>query len=380
MEFIVAYESGLYTVTELADQFGISRKTAYKLLGRYRSDGPTGLVDASRRPEHCPWATPAEVVKDIVACRRKHPRWGPKKLLRKLSKRPSAGEQWPAVSTVALILKREGLSKPRRRRTGRTEVARPPFVQPTEPNVVWTTDFKGQFRTGNGELCYPLTIMDRHSRYLLACQSLPAPTLAGTQRVFLRVFQEVGLPLYIHSDNGEPFGGVGLAGLSRLQVFWLRLGIRPEPGRPAHPQDNPEHERMHGTLKADTARPPAATGAGQQRRFRHFRHEYNWERPHEALEFRVPGEVYRPSPRPYPRTLPAVEYPGHYEIRLVSTAGQIKWDNRPLFLSVVLQQEWVGLEEVDDGVWDIHFGPVILGRFDGRTARLLGTRRLRYAA
>lgn len=377
MEFIVAYQSGLYTMSELADQFGISRKTGYKIVDRFEDEGPEGLRDRSRRPETCPWATPAKLVKKILRCREEHCRWGPKKLHAVLSKRHPR-EPWPVPSTLALILKRHGLIQPPRRRPPKVSAPHRPYVAATEPNVVWSTDFKGQFRTGDGQMCYPLTIMDRHSRYLLACHRLPAPTLDGTQAAFIRVFREVGLPRYIHSDNGEPFGGGGLAGLSRLQVFWLRLGIRPELSRPAHPEDNPELERLHRTLKADTARPPAATGRGQQQRFVRFRAEYNWERPHEALNMRVPGDVYHTSPRAYPQRLPPLEYPGHFDVRLVSTAGQVKWNGEPLFLSTVLRQQYVGLEEVDDGVWDVHFGPVIVARFDTRTRRLLGTHRLRY--
>lgn len=377
MKLIIAYQSGMQTVTELADEFGISRKTAYKILGRFDEGGVVGLVDRSRRPGNCPWATLEAVVKAVVACRRQHPRWGPKKLRRVLVKRhPTTA--WPAVSTIGLILKRHGLTKGRRRRPPTIAVPRGPAVEARTPNGVWTTDYKGQFRTGDGAWCYPLTIMDRYSRYLLACTALRGPLLAETSAVFVQVFREVGLPQYIHSDNGEPFAGTGLAGLSRLQVLWLRLGIRPERGRPAHPEDNPEHERMHRTVKAETARPPAATRAAQERRFRWFRRTYNWERPHEALAFRVPGDLYQPSPRRYPRALPAVDYPAYFERRLVSTTGQIKWHTEEVFVSQVLQGQQVGLEEIDDDLWDIHFGPAVLARFDGRTHRLLGMHRLRY--
>jgi putative transposase len=377
MEFIVAYQSGLYTVTELADQFGISRKTAYKQLERFRADGITGLNDRSRRPARSPLATSEDLVKAVVACRHEHPRWGPKKLHRVLTKRHPA-RAWPAVSTMALILKREGLAHGTPRAVHRAaDPTRPPFVAATAPNVVWTLDFKGQFRTGDTRWCYPLTIMDRYSRYLLECRHRDGPTTAGVKAAFIGVFREVGLPQYLHSDNGEPFVGHGLAGLSDLAVWWLRLGIWPELGRPAHPEDNPEHERMHRTLKADTARPPAASGPAQQRRFTRFRQEYNWDRPHEALGLRVPGEVYTPSPRPYPPHLPEVTYPGHYEVRRVSSCGRIKWDGEVLFLSTVLRHQPVGVEEVDDGVWDLFFGPARLGRFDQRTWHLVGARHLR---
>lgn len=377
MEFIVAYTSGLYTVTELADQFGISRKTAYKYLDRYRGEGVAGLTDHSRRPTRSPLATAEDLVTAVVSCRKKHPRWGPKKIHWVLTHRePRRG--WPAVSTMALILKRHGLAQGRpHRRPAVEQAAHPGFVAATAPNVVWTTDFKGQFRTRDARWSYPLTIMDRYSRYLLACRHREGPTTVGVQAVFTQVFREVGLPEYIHSDNGEPFVGHGLAGLSDLAVWWLRLGIWPELGRPAHPEDNPEHERMHRTLKGATARPPAASGAAQQRRFARFREEYNWDRPHEALGFQVPGGVYTPSPRPYPRQLAPVVYPGHYEVRRVSSVGRIKWGGQELFLSTVLRHQPVGLEEIEDGIWDLFFGAARLGRFDQHAWLLVGTRHLR---
>jgi len=377
MEFIVAYTSGLYTVTELGDQFGISRKTAYKYLKRYRREGLPGLMDRSRRPTRSPLATAGDLVTAVVNCRKKHPRWGPKKIHAVLTKR-SPKRVWPAVSTMALILKRHGLahSRPRRAHPVEPGVGRT-FVTANAPNVVWTTDFKGQFRTRDRRWCYPLTIMDRYSRYLLACRHREGPTTPGVKAVFAQVFREVGLPDYIHSDNGEPFVGHGLAGLSELAVWWLRLGIWPEVGRPAHPEDNPEHERMHRTLKGETGRPPALSGAAQQRRFAHFREEYNWERPHEALGFRTPGELYQPSPRPYPPELPAVVYPGHYEVRRASSVGRVAWGGHPLFLSSVLRHQPIGFEEIDDGIWDVFFGGARLGRFDQHAWVLVGTRHLR---
>ncbi len=378
MKLVVAHASGLLTVTELAARFGISRKTAYKWIELVRVEGPAGLADHSRRPRHSPTTTGASVVEAILGCRRKHPRWGPKKLGVVLHRRMPK-TLWPAVSTMARILKRHGLADGRRRRGPSVPIARAPYVDPVEPNLVWTTDYKGEFRTGDAQLCYPLTIMDRCSRYLLGCDGVAAPTSRATQAVFERVFRQYGLPVWVHSDNGTPFGSPGLSRLSRLQVWWLRLGILPEPIRPSHPDENAEHERMHRTLKAETARPPRATGAAQQRCFDRFRHEYNWERPHEALDMQVPGDRYRPSSRSYPSRLPELEYPGYFEVRRVSVAGHISWQAQELFLTEVLAHELVGVEEIDDGVWDVHFGPVILGRFDARTRALVGTRHLRVA-
>jgi putative transposase len=379
VEFIQAYRSGVFGVTELAEQFGVSRKTAHKWIARFDEEGFEGLVDRSRRPLESPLAIPKDIVDEVIAARRKLRRWGPKKLRDRLAKRQPTVE-WPAVSTIALILKRNGLADgKRRKRTPIPADGRVEYVQAREPNLVWTTDFKGKFRTGDGWTCHPLTIMDRRSRFLLACHGMSTPSFELTKPVFERVFREFGLPKWVHSDNGTPFGSPGLARLSRLQVWWLRLGIFPEPIRPSHPEENAEHERMHRTLKADTARPPASNGAAQQRRFGRFRQEYNFERPHESLGMRTPGEIYEPSSREYPAKLMEPEYPGHFEVRRVKKCGSIKWKGERIFVSEVLRHELVGLEEVDDDVWDVHFASAIVARLDGRERRLIGTGRLRTA-
>lgn len=368
VQFISDYRRQLFTMTELCDRYGISRKTGYAVVGRYEAEGLSGLVPRSSRPHHSPQATAARVVGAIVAMRHRYPTWGGKKILTVLGERHPT---WalPAVSTANDILKRHDLVTPRRRRR---PVGHPGY-QPraaTVPNEIWTTDFKGQFRTRDARWCYPLTVVDHFSRYLVACHGMCAPTTTDAVAVFRRAFRTYGLPAVIRSDNGEPFAAPSLARLSRLSVWWIRLGIRPELIAPASPQQNGAHERMHRTLKAETTRPPAADLAGQQRRFTRFRAIYNDERPHEALAQQPPARLYTPSLRPFPEQLVPVEYPGHFEIRRVSSAGAISWNARVLSLSTVLTREEVGFEPIDDGIWDVHFGPVRLGRFDERRHRI----------
>ena len=368
VQFISDYQRQLFTMTEICDRYGVSRKTGYKWIARYAADGAAGLVVRSSRPQHSPQATASPVVTAIVALRKRYPSWGGKKILTVLTEREPT---WalPAVSTANDILKRHHLVPPRRRRR---PVGHPGY-QPAAalaPNEVWTTDFKGQFRTADAQLCYPLTLCDAFSRYLLTCRGLRAPTSAGAFAAFRRAFQAYGLPTIIRSDNGEPFAAPSLGRLSRLSVWWVRLGIRPELIEPASPYQNGAHERMHRTLKAETTRPPGADLAGQQRRFSRFRRIYNHERPHEGIAQQRPDRLYTPSPRPLPARLRPVDYPGHYEIRRVSAAGGISWHSRALSVSTVLIGEDVGLEPIDDGIWDLHFGPVRLGRFDERRHRI----------
>ena len=241
------------------------------------------------------------------------------------------------------------------------------------PNAVWTADFKGQFRTGNGVYCYPLTVQDGATRFLLGCRGLLEPTIEASWPVFQRLFQRYGLPERLRTDNGAPFASNALGRLSTLSVWWVQLGIRPELIEPAHPEQNGRHERMHKTLKADTARPPQADLAAQQRRFDWFRQRYNTERPHEALTDETPGSCYEPSPRPYRATLSPLEYPGHFERRLVSRNGGIRWAHRWVNVSHLLAQQDVGFEEIDDGLWNVYFGPVWLGRFHEAVGHIVDT-------
>ena len=368
VQFIADYQHDVFAVAELARRYGISRKTAYKWIDRYDAAGPAGLVDQSRRPAHSPQETPEPIVLALLEVRQHHPTWGAKKLLKIVARRQPT---WtlPARSTVCELLDREGLITTSRRRPAFGHPGRP-LIPMTAPNGTWTADFKGQFKTRNGVYCYPLTIVDGFSRYLLACQGLPSTAIAGARPIFLRLFQEHGLPGIIRTDNGVPFATTALGRLSTLSVWWIRLGILPELIAPASPQQNGRHERMHRTLKAETTRPPSGNLQAQQVRFNRFRQEYNDERPHEALDQDTPASVYRSSPRALPRTLAPLEYPGHFEVRLVSRNSGIRWKKHWVCVTHTLAGEYVGLEEVNDGLWDVYFGPVKLGRMNERILRI----------
>jgi len=371
-DLVREYRSGLFTMTELAIQYGVSRKTGYKWVAAYEAHGWRGLQEHSRRPHHSPHATDDDVVAVLVAIRRRHPSWGPKKLLA-VAQRRQHGLVWPARSTLAALLKRHGLITPRGKR--RTPADAPATARGaiTRPNEVWTVDYKGEFRTGDGRYCYPLTLRDGFSRYVLRCDALTAHTLAVTRPRFERAFAEYGLPDRIRSDNGPPFGGPGLGRLSTLAAWWIRLGIVPERIDPGHPEQNGSHEQFHRVLKAETARPPAASATGQQRRFTRFCAEYNQDRPHESLQQTVPAQHYQPSVRAMPRRLPPLEYPGHVEIRRVDLNGYVSWRRPlrpPLFVSAALAGEPVAFEEVDDGIWTVTFASLVLGRFDERQHRI----------
>lgn len=368
LRFIADWATGFWSMTELAAEYGISRKTAYKWLDRYDLGGRAALHDKSRRPAHSPQATDPALVTAILALRQRHPTWGARKLL-KVAARHDPRAAWPSRATVCNVLKAHGLIRARRRRSrpARLTVA---MVPATQPNDTWTTDFKGEFRTRDGVYCYPLTLRDGFSRYVLRCDALLSTGYAGTRRCFERAFAQYGLPARIRSDNGGPFASTGFAGLSRLSVWWLHLGIALERTAPSHPEQNGSHEQFHHVLKAQTARPPAANLAQQQRRFTRFCAEYNTERPHESLHDEVPARYYAPSRRSFPARLPVLEYPSHWEVRTVSCDGAIAWRGHVAFLSEALAGERVGLEEVDDAIWTIHFAQVALGRFNERERRV----------
>jgi transposase InsO family protein len=364
-QFIQDVRSGTSPVSELCRAYGISRKTGYKWLTRYEAGGLTALTDQSRQPRTSPTATPPELVHALLNARHHHPTWGPRKLRRLVGQRWPAAP-WPARSTIALHLKRAGLVvTPRRvRRPGHPGRPQAPM---DAPNAVWTADFKGQFKMGDGQYCYPLTLADGYSRLLLSCRALTSTQVAESRPVFTRAFQEYGLPVRIRSDNGVPFATQALGRLSALSVWWVRLGILPDLTEPASPQQNGRHERMHRTLKRECARPPRHSRRAQQARFDQWRTEFNTLRPHEALDDATPASHYTPSPRPYPRRLPALEYPGYYELRRVSHNGGIRWHSTWVNVSQTLGGEWIGLVEIDDGEWDVYFGPLRLGRFHERT-------------
>jgi transposase InsO family protein len=300
LQFITDHQRGLYAMTALCARHGVSRKTGYKWLARYAAEGALGLAERSHAPHVCPHRIPDELGALLLAARRAHPTWGPAKLVQYLAPRHRDVGAWPAVSTVADLLKRHALVRPRRRRRPVVHPGTVP-LHTTASNDLWTADFKGQFRTRNGVYCFPLTIADQHTRYLLRVHGLLSTRGSGVRPIFERAFREYGLPRAIRTDNGVPFANTGLHGLTQLNVWWLRLGIQHQRIRPASPQENGAHERMHRTLKAETTRPPAADLTQQQRVFTTFRREYNEERPHAALAGDPPAARYVVSARAYPR-------------------------------------------------------------------------------
>lgn len=358
LQMVTLYETGRYSVTELARQFKVSRKTAHKWLGRYAEEGADGLSERSRTPHRHPWTTPEAVVMALVRAKQAHPTWGPAKLFPGPEEAPEIAREWPAVSTRGRILGRYGLVTKRKRRR-RTSPWFQPFLGADQPNSVWCTDFKGWIRTADGTRCDPLTISDAYSRMLLGCDIIK-PDYTHTRPVFERIFREYGLPLAIRSDNGPPFASIGAGGLSPLSAWWVKIGIMPERIDPGHPEQNGRHERMHRTLKQETMKPPATTPQAQQQAFDSFRKEYNYVRPHEALGQVVPASLYIPSSRPYPERLGDIEYPPFTEVRRVRSNGQIKWRGGLVYLSEALVGELVGITE-DKESWLVSFGPISLG-------------------
>jgi putative transposase len=366
--FIADHLRGTRSVTELCTEYGISRKTAYKWIERYIRRGPAGLEDRSRRPRSAPNATDPAVVEALVSLRHRHPTWGGRKLIAYLSKRHPLWKL-PGLSVTCALLKRRGLV---RHKSARRKIGHPgkPASMILAPNHVWCADFKGQFRLGNGRYCYPLTVTDGYSRFLLECRGLTDTSVAGARPVFQRLFQEFGLPQYIRTDNGVPFATNTLARLSRLSAWWVRMGVMPQLIEPGNPQQNGRHERMHRTLKAEATRPPAAAMRSQQIKFDRFRSEFNTERPHEALDQRTPAEIYRPSPHSMPSKPPPLEYPDRFEVRYVSANGGIRWNKQWVNVSTTCIGEYVGLEEIDDGIWNVYFGKLKLGRLLERSMKI----------
>ena len=367
-----------WSLTGLAARYGISRKTLYKWLERYEAEGPGGLVDQSRAPKTHGRAIDQVVRDAILADRRAHPYWGPRKLRERL-KKTAPGTAWPAASTIGDLLHREGLSEPRRRKRYVVPLTQP-LAAATAPNEVWTADFKGWFRTRDGTRCDPFTLADAYSRFVLCCH-IVRPSREGVRPWFERAFREYGLPRALRTDNGPPFATTGAAGLSRLAVWWLKLGIALDRIEPGHPEQNGRHERFHLTLQTEGSTPPSATPGAQQRRFDHLRMEFNTERPHEALEFETPADRYVGSPRPYPVRLDEPCYDATHQVRRVKACGQIIWHGGYTFISEAVAGEWVGLAETEHGDWVVHFMHVELGRIERRSGRFVqawrGSRRSR---
>jgi putative transposase len=350
-------------------EFDISRKTGYKIFQRYQNCGLDGLTDRSRRPYRHANRLPFQIEKRIVQLRREHPSWGAPKIREKL-RRLHSEVQTPATSTVHAVLYRHGLVNHRRKRRHKAEGTA--LSRPLHPNDLWCADYKGEFMLADRRYCYPLTVSDFASRYLISCDALSTTQEQYAFSVFERVFQEFGLPLGIRTDNGVPFASAhALYGLSKLSVWWLRLGIHIERIRPGHPEQNGRHERMHLTLKKEATKPAAQNFLQQQAKFDAFIDCYNHERPHQALDMKCPAELYRPSPRPY-RGLSELDYPFHDRTITVTRCGRICLGKRKINLSQVFAGQNVGIKEVSDGIWLVTFMHYDLGFFDQEATRLEG--------
>lgn len=363
IRFVTRAEQG-ESIRDLAREFGISEKTAHKFLRRWKDHGVEGLDDRSHAVKRIPHRTAPEVVELILVTRRAHPTWGARKIKQRLEV-THPGVPTPSSFTIQSWLRQAGLIKPQRRR--RRAILHPTsLTAPQGPNDIWATDFKGQFRLGNGRLCYPLTATDLSSRYVLACEGLESTEGGPVWPIFEHLFSEYGLPRIIRTDNGPPFASRGLAGLSRLSARWLQLGIAHERITPGEPQQNGSHERMHRTLKQETTRPAKPTLLQQQERFDAFVDEFNHERPHQALAMRCPASLYYPSPRRY-HGLKELTYPLHDDVCRVDARAVIKMPNGgDCYLTHALSGHNVGIREVEDGRWLITFASVDLGYYDER--------------
>lgn len=369
LAFITACLDRTERIVDICARFGISEKTGYKLLTRFREAGPSALLDRSHARHQQPQRVTAETAARIIALRRRYPAYGPVKLRDWLRLHEPQGH-WPAASTIGELLVRVDLIRPRRRRVRPTEHGRldGPRSLATAPNDVWTADFKGEFRVPSrgGPYCYPLTVLDLHSHYLLDCCALRSTAVWTARAAFERLFRAYGLPAVLRTDNGVPFAQPNALGrLGALAYWWVRLGIRPEHTTPARPAENGAHERFHKTLKAATTQPVAASARAQQRRFDQFRDEYNTERPHASLPAHAPPAThYTASSRPYPPRLPTITYPAGTAVRRVDPHGVIKWRNRSLFLSSNLAGQDVSLIETSPDLMTIAYARLALGDVD----------------
>jgi transposase InsO family protein len=352
MKFVMRLEEG-ERMTDLCKEFGISRKTGYKFWYRYRLGGPEALFDEPRRPAFHPSTTSEAIRKLVVDLRLKHPTWGPRKLKATLE-RKHPDLEIPAKSTIGDLLRKKGLVKPRSSRK-RRKATPTSLSQSHAPNQIWCADFKGEFLLGNHKPCYPLTISDHYSRYLIACEGLEGTSTPAVKEVFEEAFRKYGMPAIIRTDNGSPFASTGLEGLTKLSVWWLRLGIILERIKPGHPEQNGRHERMHLTLKQETTRPAASNFLQQQERFDRFRKEYNLARPHEALGMRRPVEVYTTSCKQLPDVLPAPDYSLFDMTKTVGRDGHINLGGGSYFIGAALAGEQVGLREVRERYWLVCF-------------------------
>jgi putative transposase len=360
VQLIQDYEEG-ESIAALSEIYGVARKTIYKWLERHDAAGVAGLADRSRAPQHSPHKLSEDVIAEIIAARQRW-NWGPRKLRVKLvAAQPKI--RWPAESTIGEVLKRAGLTHRRKPRV-RTPPYGQPFASIDAANQTWCADFKGWFRTADGTRCDPLTITDAHSRYLLRCQITPKADSIHVAAIFDAAFREYGLPLVIHTDNGVPFASRAPGGLSRVSMRWVKLGVVPQRSRPASPQDNGRHERMHSTLKQATLQPPARNARRQQDAFDRFLHEYNHDRPHEALDDATPASCYTASCRQMPRRVPELDYGEDVMVRRISQQGSLKVNGERTFVSEIFAHEWMGLRALDERYSEVLYGPVTVGFLD----------------
>lgn len=368
-EFVNDRNDKNFNITDLSQKYGISRPTVYKWLERYKRLGIEGLKEQKRAPKNCPHRTPEKIINLVIQEKLKNRKRGPRKVRAQLKRRyPEI--HFPATSTLAYWLKKEGLVEPRKKRKHV-----PPYMQPfckcQEPNDVWSLDYKGQFYMKNNRVCYPATLSDNFSRYLLGCKALEGPRYAPTRKVLIEAFREYGLPDAIRSDNGTPFAGKCAGGLSRLSIWFIQLGIIPERIGKGCPQENGRHERMHRTLKSDALDQIARNLKEQQERFDIFRQDYNNERPHESLNDQTPSDYYKKSNRPYVEHPHPPEYGHDYIVRQVRQSGDIKFMGRMFFITELLAGQPVGLKEIADGLWQLQYSFYVLGSVDLRKNKII---------
>ncbi len=368
VKLIVDWKQSEGHITELSKKYEISRKTVYKWIGRYEKEGIDGLKEKSRAPKVSPNQTKDHIVERLIDEKCRHMNWGPKKIVAVLE-RKYPYERWPAPSTAGEWFKKLGLSRKKKKR-----MIVPPYSKPFEecnlPNDVWSADYKGQFRMRNRQYCYPLTISDNNSRYLLSCEALEGPRYKETRTVFEETFKKHGLPLAIRTDDGIPFAGRNITGLSRLSIWWIKLGIIPERIDKGEPQQNGRHERMHRTLKEEVTTPPAIDLKAQQEKLDLFQIEYNEDRPHEALGQKTPASIYKRSKENYTDRPFIPEYDMDFCVRSVKRGGEIKFKGNLYFLSELLGREQVGLKEITEDKWQINFSFQPIGIINLRRKRI----------
>ena len=368
--FLKVWLTGRHSMTALCRAFGISRKTGHKWVYRLKTEGMTDLSDRSRARHQQAHQTPESITQTLINTKFAFPDWGPRKVVAYL-RNTQPDSCWPAHSTVSEIFARQGLVKHRGNRRYKSPARTAPLSHASEPNRVWSVDFKGDFLLGNQKRCYPLTVFDNYSRYLLDCKGLYSTRTAPVIAAFERLFYDYGLPDYLRSDNGSPFASTRIGGLSQFSLWLLKRGVMPERIRPGQPQENGRHERFHRSLKAAVCKPPKGDLSAQQRAFNHYQFSYNNYRPHEALNDTPPAQHYTGSPRIYTGEVQEFHYPDHYVIRKVRSDGNMKWKQLPVYVANLLSGEYIGLEPIDDGCWMAYISTLKLGILDERQKRII---------